>query len=75
MGEGLVNPEDIAEAYAVLDVMRKSLDGLIEMTKQMAEAAKRCDAPGLSFSAEMMLESIEEFREEMTRFVVERAVP
>jgi hypothetical protein len=75
MGEGLVNPEDIAEAYAVLDVMRKSLDGLIDMTKQMAEAAKRCDAPGLSFSAEMMLESIEEFREEMTRFVVERAVP
>lgn len=70
-----MNPEDIAEAYAVLDVMRKSLDGLIEMTKQMAEAAKRCDAPGLSFSAEMMLESIEEFREEMTRFVVERAVP
>jgi len=70
-----VNPEDIAEAYAVLDVMRKSLDGLIDMTKQMAEAAKRCDAPGLSFSAEMMLESIEEFREEMTRFVVERAVP
>lgn len=70
-----MNPEDIAEAYAVLDVMRKSLDGLIDMTKQMAEAAKRCDAPGLSFSAEMMLESIEEFREEMTRFVVERAVP
>ena len=70
-----MNPEDIAEAYAVLEVMRKSLDGLIDMTKQMAEAAKRCDAPGLSFSAEMMLESIEEFREEMTRFVVERAVP
>lgn len=70
-----MNPEDIAEAYAILDVMRKSLDGLIDMTKQMAEAAKRCDAPGLSFSAEMMLESIEEFREEMTRFVVERAVP
>lgn len=70
-----MKPKDIAEAYSVLDEMRRALDGLIDMTKQMADAARRCDAPGLSFSAEMMLESVEEFRDEMTRFVVERAVP
>lgn len=70
-----MNSEEIAEAYSILAGMRDALDGLIDMTKQMADAAKRCDAPGLSFSAQMMLQSIEEFRDEMTRFVVERAVP
>lgn len=66
---------DIVEAYTLLDNMREALDGMILMTKQMANAAKVCDAPGLAFSAQMMVESTESFRDEMTRFVVERAVP
>lgn len=66
---------DIEEAYAVLAKMTLALDGMIDMTSQMAEAAKRCDAPGLSFAAQMMAESTQSFREEMTRFVVERAIP
>jgi len=70
-----MDEDNISEAYALLAEMRDALSSMIEMTKQMADAAKRCEAPALAFAAQMMVESVESFREEMTRFVVERAVP
>lgn len=70
-----MDENNIAEAFALLKEMRAALDGMIHMTSQMAEAAKRCEAPALAFSAQMMVESVESFRDEMTRFVFERAVP
>ena len=66
---------DIAQAYIVLSEMREALDGMIFMTERMAEAAKSCDATGLSFAAQMMVESLEQFKKEITTFVSERAVP
>lgn len=60
------------DRYAHLDALCDALDGIAMMTRRMADAAKQSDALGLAFAAEMLIESTEVFRDEITRFVVER---
>jgi hypothetical protein len=62
------------DRYAHLDALCDALDGISLMTQRMADVAKKCDALGLAFAAEMLIESTEVFRDEITRFVVERDV-
>jgi len=68
-----MNKREAMQAYAILAEMREALDGMIFMTERMAEAAKLCDASGLCFAAQMMVESMEQFKKEITNFVSERA--
>jgi hypothetical protein len=64
--------KDVDTAYAILNEMGVALDGMVLMMQRMAQAAQDCEATGLAFSANMMIEAVEAFHKEMTKFVNER---